>query len=196
MQGFSTTKNSMNTLFDIEEFIEAGSLSNELDYERALIADRKLRLLAKEDARYKELRVKLRSLIAAYEKAHWSQACRVDDEQLRRSDLAERLAEEERLFMEERKQRIRKKLKQYDLSQEDLAALLGHKSKTHVSELMNGLKPFTLKDLVIISRLLRIDIRKLVPVFLSFEEQLRIRNTAGRLNKPRVKQLLSGLEAP
>jgi len=186
----------MNTLFDIEEFIEAGSLHNELDYERALIADRKLRLLAKEDARYKELRVKLRSLIAAYEKAHWSHADPIDDEQVRRSDLAERLAEEERLFIEERKQHIRKKLKQYDLSQEDLAALLGHKSKTHVSELMNGLKPFTLKDLVLISRLLRIDIRKLVPVFLSFEEQVRIRNTASLLNKPRVKQLLSTLEAP
>ena len=43
----------MKTHFDIKEIVESGSISNELDYERALIADRKLRLLAKENLHFK-----------------------------------------------------------------------------------------------------------------------------------------------
>ena len=39
----------MKPHFDIEKIVDAGIISNELDYERALIADRKLRLLASEN---------------------------------------------------------------------------------------------------------------------------------------------------
>ena len=48
----------MKTHFDIEKIIEMGIINNELDYERALIADRKLRLLGKEDVHFKNLRKK------------------------------------------------------------------------------------------------------------------------------------------
>ncbi|AFD06312.1 hypothetical protein [Solitalea canadensis] len=40
----------MKTHFDIEEFVKRGKIENELDLERALIADRKLRNLAKENS--------------------------------------------------------------------------------------------------------------------------------------------------
>ena len=48
----------MKTHFDIEKIVEMGIITNELDYERALIVDRKLRLLGKEDVHFKNLRKK------------------------------------------------------------------------------------------------------------------------------------------
>ena len=38
----------MKTAFDIDKIIERGIISNETDYDRALLMDRKLRILAKE----------------------------------------------------------------------------------------------------------------------------------------------------
>ncbi len=49
--------------FDIEALLTAGVISDELNYERAMIADRQLRLLAKDDVQYKAKRKALRSLI-------------------------------------------------------------------------------------------------------------------------------------
>jgi hypothetical protein len=42
----------MNTQFDISEILQSGKIENELGFERALIADRKLRMLTKEDVKY------------------------------------------------------------------------------------------------------------------------------------------------
>ena len=58
--------------FDISELIENGEILNELDFERALIADRKLRVLAKENPKLKSVRKKLRDLIEAYENKNWN----------------------------------------------------------------------------------------------------------------------------
>jgi hypothetical protein len=44
-----------------------------------------------------------------------------------------------------------------EITPENLASLLGHKSKTHMLELMNGIKPFILKDLSIKNRNSNID---------------------------------------
>ena len=173
----------MKTHFDLEDIVEKGIITNELDYDRALIADRKLRNLAKENAHFKILRTQLRDIIEKYESAHWNNIDKIDDNKLLKSDKAEHIAELERLFLENRKQAIRTKLKELDLSQENLASILGHKSKTHMSELMNGIKPFTLKDLIIINRLLKIEIAVLVPVFLSNEDQVKIKEAVIKLNK-------------
>ena len=172
----------MKTHFDIEKIIEMGIITNELDYERALIADRKLRLLGKEDIHFKNLRKKLRGIIENYEKKEWSVVERIDDNKLLESEQAENLAELERQFLETRKLEIRKKLKALEITQENLASILGHKSKTHMSELMNGIKPFTLKDLIIINRLLKIDISVLIPVFLSREEQIKVNKAVEKLD--------------
>lgn len=177
----------MKTHFDIEAIVEKGIITNELDYDRALIADRKLRLLAKESIHFKNLRTKLREIIEKYEASEWSDVDKIDDQKLAESAKSERIAELERQFLENRKQAIRKKLKELDLTQENLASLLGHKSKTHMSELMNGIKPFTLKDLVIINRLLKIDIALLIPVFLSKEDQVKVQEAVIKLDKPKVR---------
>lgn len=177
----------MKTHFDIEKLIENGSITNELDFERALIADRKLRLLAKDNLHFKNLRSKLRDLIEAYENKEWSDLNKLTNEKIDESDKSEIIAEQERIFIENRKQQIRKRLKSLDLTQEDLASILGHKSKTHMSELMNGIKPFTLKDLIIINRILKIDIKELIPIFLSNDDQIRIKMVVKELNKPQLK---------
>ena len=51
----------MKTQFDISEIVENGEITNELDFERALIAGRKLRVLSKEDPKFKPVRKKLRN---------------------------------------------------------------------------------------------------------------------------------------
>lgn len=61
----------METQFDISEIIERGEITNELDFERALIADRKLRVLSKEDPKFKSVRKKLRNLIEQYKNKNW-----------------------------------------------------------------------------------------------------------------------------
>lgn len=177
----------MKTHFDIEKIVESGSISNELDYERALLADRSLRLLAKENAHFKNLRLKLRNLIEKYEASEWSILEQIDDTKLLESAQAERIAELERLFLDTRKKIIREKLKNLDLNQENLAAILGHKSKTHMSELINGIKPFVLKDLIIINKLLNIDLKLLVPLFLSLEDQKKVTDAVKKLGKPKIK---------
>lgn len=179
----------MKTNFDIEKLIKSGAITNELDYERALIADRKLRLLSKENSHFKNLRTKLRDLIEIYEASEWNDVDTIAKDKIRESDKSELLAEKERLFIENRKQEIRKKLKELDLTQQDLAFLLGHKSKTYMSELINGIKAFTLKDLIIINQVLKIELKQLIPVFLSKEDQIKVKKAVIQLDKPKVKLL-------
>ena len=177
----------MKTHFDIDSIVKKGFIANELDYDRALIADRKLRLLSKESLHFKTLRSKLRSIIEKYESAEWSDVDKIDDNKLIESDKSEYIAEQERLFIEKRKQAIRQKIKEADLTQENLATILGHKSKTHMSELMNGIKPFTLRDLIIINRLFNIEIDLLIPRFLSNKDQAEVKKALEKLDKPTVK---------
>jgi len=179
----------MKTHFDIEKIIEMGIITNELDYERALIADRKLRLLGKEEVHFKNLRKKLRGIIENYENKEWCVVESIDDNKLLENEKAEKFAEIERQFLENRKLEIRKKLKALEITQENLGSILGHKSKTHMSELMNGIKPFTLRDLIIIHQLLKIEISTLIPTFLSKEEQIKINKAVEKLDKTKVVRI-------
>lgn len=176
----------METHFDIEKIVEKGVITNELDYARVLIADRKLRLLAEENSHFKNLRIKLRDIIEKYEKSEWSDIDKIDANKLLDSEKSEHIAELERLFIENRKKAIRKKIKELDLTQANLASILGHKSKTHMSELMNGIKAFKLKDLIIINQLLKIELSLLIPVFLSEEDQTMVKEAVIKLDKPKV----------
>ncbi len=81
---------------------------------------------------------------------------------------------------------IRKRLKAYDMSQQDLGILLGHK-KSYVSELINGVSQFSLKDLVIIHRVLRIELSILVPTYLQNDTREKVKNSIIKLNKPKLK---------
>lgn len=177
----------MKTQFDIVKLIELGEIQNELDFERALIADRKLRVLSEENPKYKTLRKKLRDLIEVYENKNWSSNSRINDKKLRESDIAELIAEKERQFIEKRKELIKAKLKIFNLNQQDFGAILGHRSKSYISELMNGIIPFSLKDLIIINRLLKIDLTDLVPTFLPQTERIKIRTSIQKLENPKLK---------
>lgn len=177
----------MKTYFDIENLVKNGLIKNELDYERAMIADRKLRLLSRESIHFKNLRLKLRDIIEEYENSEWNDIDNITEEKLLESTKSQQIADFERIFIETRKQEIRKKLKDLDLTQENLTVILGHKSKTHMSELINGIKPFSLKDLVIINRLLKIDMKILVPIFLSKDDLVKVKEAVNSLNKPKIK---------
>jgi len=176
----------MKTHFDIENLVDKGIITNELDYERALIADRKLRLLAKDNLHFKNLRIKLRNIIEVYENQEWSNT-EISQKKIIESDKYEQIAASERIFIENRKIAIKTKLKELSLTQEDLSSILGHKSKTHMSELINGIKPFTIKDLIIINRILKIEMNVLVPNFLSTEEQNRVKAAVVKLANPKIK---------
>ncbi|MDO5970623.1 transcriptional regulator [Flavivirga aquimarina] len=177
----------MKTQLDIIELIELGEIKNELDFERALIADRKLRVLSKENPKFKTLRKKLKDLIEAYENKNWSPDSRISNEKLRESDVAELIAEKERQFIEKRKKLIKAKLKKLNLNQQDFGVILGHRSKSYISELMNGICPFSLKDLIIINRLFKIDLTDLVPTFLPQTERVKIRTSIKKLENPKLK---------
>ncbi len=177
----------MKTQFDISQLIEAGKIQNELDFERALIADRKLRVLSKENPKFKSVREKLRDLIEQYENENWSAESKISDKKLRESDVAELIAEKERLFIQRRKELIRKKLKNLNLTQQDFGKVLGHQSKSYMSELINGVSPFSLKDLIVIHRILKIDLTDLVPTFLPQSDRIKIRTTIKKLDNPKLK---------
>jgi len=87
---------------------------------------------------------------------------KITDKQIEESDIAELLVESERKFIQNRKETIKKRLKKYDMNQQDLGILLGHR-KSYISELINGVSLFSLKDLVIIHRILRIKLSELIP---------------------------------
>lgn len=177
----------MKTQFDIFQLIEAGKITNELDFERALIVDRKLRVLSKENPEFKALRKKLRDLIEQYENENWSAKSKISDKKIRESDVEELIAEKERMFIQRRKELIRKKLKSLNLTQQDFGKILGHRNKSYISELINGVSPFSLKDLIVIHRLLKIDLADLIPTFLPQADSLKIRTTIKDLDNPKLK---------
>ena len=177
----------MKTQFDISELIENGKIRNELDFERAMIADRKLRVLSKENPKFRFVRKKLRDLIEQYENQNWSADSTISDKKLRESNVAELIAEKERLFIQRRKELIRKKIKSLNLTQQDFGKVLGHQSKSYISELINGVSPFSLKDLIVINRILKIDLTDLVPTFLPQSDRVKIRKTIKKLDNPKLK---------
>ncbi|AKP50754.1 helix-turn-helix domain-containing protein [Cyclobacterium amurskyense] len=177
----------MKTQLDISELIENGKIRNELDFERAMIADRKLRVLSKENPKFKSVRKKLRDLIEQYENQNWSTNSNISDKKLSESDVAELIAEKERLFIQRRKELIRKKLKSLNLTQQDFGKVLGHQSKSYMSELINGVSPFSLKDLIVINQILKIDLTDLVPTFLPHSDRVKIRTTIKKLDNPKLK---------
>lgn len=183
----------MRTQFNIKELFKLGNIPNELEYERALLADRKLRILSAKNPILKSDRKRLRDLIEIYEKNNWSGKTTISEAQFRESDSAEKIAEIERLFIERRKTLIKSRLKELSLKQQDLGMILGHKSKTYMSELMNGIYPFSIKDLVVINRLLEIELSDLVPTFLSHNDRVKLRKSIENLNNPHIKPIREDL---
>ena len=184
MSGLNHKMKTMD-LDDIQAILKRGSLSNELELQRAMIADRKLRLLVQEDSSLKKLRSDLRGLIQTYEEANWSDVDKISDQQIEESETAEKIAEAERLFIQQRKELILSKLESLSLKQQDLCSLLDH-NKSYISELLNGIRSFSSGDLVIIHRLLKIDLEDLILTTIPLETQKRIKQSLANISSAHV----------
>ena len=162
------------------------ALTSELEHERATSLYLKLRKLEKEDGTYLPIRKHLRTLILNYELEHWSDDSRITDEQVKESDLAESLIQAENEFYQKRKEIIKTKLKLAGLNQNDLAKILGHR-KGYMSELINGLRPFSKEDIVVINRLFKIKLEDLIPPFIKPDKVLHIKKTLNYLSNSKIK---------
>lgn len=177
----------MITQFDIDKLLEKGVIDSELELEQAFSVDKKLRLLSKKDASFIIKRKKLRALIENYEKQNWSVVSNITDNTIRESDIAEEITEKERLFIARRKEVIRKKLKDFNLNQQELGLILGHSSKSYMSELMNGICPFSMRDLVIIHRILEIELKDLIPTTIPHQDRIQIKASIIKLKNTKVR---------
>jgi len=162
------------------------SLTSELEYERATSVYLKLRVLIKEDESYKPIRTHLRGLIKKYERDNWANENSITDNQIKESDLAESLVQAENEFYHKRRELIKQKLETFGLKQNDLAKILGHR-KGYMSELVNGLRPFSKEDIIVINRLLKIKLDDLIPTFIKQDKALHIKKTLDLLSNNKIK---------
>lgn len=177
---------NMKDQVDLKSILKVGKLTNELDLERALILDNKLRILAKDNPELIESRKLLRSIIKEYEQTNWSKDSSIDEQKIKESDIAQLIAEQERVFLENRKYAIKEKLEKLKITQQELGKILGH-GKTYMSELMNGVSPFSMRDLIILHRLFGIKLEKLIPTIISEKDRVRIKTSLNELNKPEIR---------
>lgn len=172
-------------IMNIKEVKNIERLENEFDLQKASMLERKLRLLTDKHPDLKPIRKKLRELIKEYEAREWVDFENISDTKIEESDKAEMIVNYEQKFVNKRKESIRKKLKEFDMTQQDLGVLLGH-PKSYMSELINGISQFTMKDLVIIHRILGTSLKTLIPTHLQSETKERVRESIRKLNKPKL----------
>lgn len=172
--------------FEIDNILNLEKLNSELELEQANALYSRLRPMAKDDPFVKNVRSHLANLIEAYEEKHWANEKSITGEQIDASELAERIVAAQNRFVQERKKLIRSKLKKYELTQNDLADILGHR-KNYMSELINGVRPFAKDDIVIIHRIFEIPLNKLVDSTIKESVAVRLRNVISKLNKPKFK---------
>lgn len=175
----------MKDILDIKDIEKIETLENEYDLQKASLLERKLRLMIDENPDLKSIRTKLRNLIKDYEDREWSDFSDISDSKIEESDKAEEVIDSEQRFINKRKESIRKKLKEFDMTQQDLGIILEH-PKSYMSELMNGVSQFTLKDLVIIHRVLGINLNILIPTYLQSDTRSKVRESIRKLNKPKL----------
>ena len=176
----------MKDIINIKEVESIERLVNEYDLQKASLLERKLRLMSDENPDLKQLRKKLRGLIKEYETREWANFENISDLKIEESDKAEAIVDYEQKFIDKRKEIIRKKLKEFDMTQQELGILLEH-PKSYISELINGVSQFTMKDLVIIHRIFGINLKSLIPTYLQSETRERVRGSILKLNKPKLK---------
>lgn len=172
--------------FSIQNIQRLNILESELDFEKASSLFLKLRVLEKEDESYRPIREHLRKLIKDYEEKNWADENLISDNQIKDSDLAEAIVQAENNFYQKRKELIKTKLKKAGLTQNDLAKILGHR-KGYMSELINGLRPFSKEDLIIINRLFKIKLEDLIPTIIKQDRASHIKKTLESLSHSKIK---------
>jgi len=180
---------------EIDNILKLDKLNNELEYEKAISIYGRLRWMAKEDSSLFSVKEHLKTLIKQYEESHWEDETKISTEQIRESDIAERIVSSESEFIQKRKELIREKLKENGITQQDLAKVLGHRPN-YMSELMNGVRPFSRDDIIVLHRLFDLDLKDLVPPFLKTDVKNHIKQTLNELKnkKTKIKLRLIDLE--
>lgn len=178
---------------EIDNILKIDELNNELEFERATSIQGKLRWMVKEDNSLEPVRQHLLLLIEKYELKHWENESEITEEQIKESDNAEKIINAENIFIQKRKELIRAKLKENEISQKDLAKILGHRPN-YMSELMNGVRPFSRDDIVVIHRLFGLEFKDLIPPFLKEEITNHIKMTLGQMKNKRVRLKMNDLE--
>ncbi len=188
-------KPSINMIMErlaISNILKIEKLENEMEFEKASSLYLKLRKPAQKDKFYSDIRKQLKVLIKKYELEHWSDETSITDEQVKQSDIAEALVRAENQFNQKRKEQIRRRLKEEGLNQTDLAKILGHR-KGYMSELINGLRPFSREDIIIINRLLKIKFEDLVPPFIKKEKAEQINKALESIPQSKLRLTMSDL---
>lgn len=175
----------MKDIVNIQDIKSIERLENEFDLQKSSLLERKLRLMSDDNPDLVPIRKKLRKLIKEYEDREWNDFDNISDSKIEESDKAEMILALEQKFIIKRKESIRKKLKEFDMTQQDLGVILEH-PKSYMSELMNGVSQFTMKDLVIIHRLLGISLKILIPTYLHSETKEKVKQSIRKLNKPKL----------
>ncbi len=178
---------------EIDNILKLTELNSELELERASAIYGKLRWMMKADSSLGPIRQHLKSLMMHYEKKHWTEESKISDEQITESDTAEKIVSSENVFTQKRKELIRGKLKEIGISQQDLAKILGHRPN-YMSELINGVRPFSRDDIIVLHRLFGIEFKDLIPPFLKAEVTNHIKLTLGELKNTKVRLKLKDLE--
>lgn len=62
-----------------------------------------------------------------------------------------------------------------------------------MSELVNGINPFTANDLIVMHHLLKIDLQDLIPTTLTRSVRLRVLNAIAKLRNPKLHAGMEGL---
>lgn len=179
---------------EIDNILRIDELNGELEFEKATSIQGKLRWMVKEDNSLEPVRQHLITLIEKYESEHWNNETKITEEQIKESDIAERIVNAENIFVQKRKELLKTKLKENEISQKNLAKILGHRPN-YMSELMNGVRPFSRDDIVVIHRLFDIEFKDLIPPFLKKEVTNHIKTTLGELKNKRVRLKINDLEA-
>lgn len=178
---------------EIDNILKVDELTNELEFEKATSIYGKLRWMMEDDSSLIPIRQHLLTLIEKYEHTHWNNESEISDEQVKESDIAEKIVSAESLFIQKRKELIKKKLKDNIISQKDLGKILGHRPN-YMSELINGVRPFSRDDIVVIHRLFEIEFKDLIPPFLKKEVTNHIITTLGELKSNNVSLKIKDLE--
>ena len=181
---------------EINNILKLEKLNSELEYEKAISIYGRLRWMIKENEALSPVKQHLKTLIKKYEETHWNDEAKISAEQIKESDIAERIIGSENEFIQKRKELIREKLKENGFSQKDLAKILGHRPN-YMSELINGVRPFSRNDLIVLHRLFKLDLNDLIPPFLKPEVAKHIKRSLRELKnqKSKIKLRLTDLEA-
>jgi plasmid maintenance system antidote protein VapI len=178
---------------EIDNILKIDELNNELEFEQATAIQGKLRWMVKKDKSLEPIRQHLLNLIEKYETKHWQNESEITDQQIKESDDAERIVNAETVFIKKRKDLIKEKLKESEMSQKDLAKILGHRPN-YMSELMNGVRPFSRDDIVVLHRLFELEFKDLMSPFLKKEVTNHIKSTLNEMKNKRVRLKMNDLE--